>query len=188
MSRGLSATWTSALSSNQFRLATLVSIEFSPSDILRLTDYGVDLSYSGDTYGNSANLIDIGDVTETGALKVNEMTIALTGSDPNALYVSAFLNNNHVNCRMLIYRALIDANDAVLDVFTFFDGRISNFEIADSATESAISITAASHWADFEKVRCRRTNLNSQQSFFPSDVGMEYAHIVTKDLRWGRES
>jgi hypothetical protein len=187
MSRGLSATWTSALSSNQFRLATLVSIEFS-SSTLRLTDYGASLSYGGNTYANSANLIEIGDVTETGALKVNEMTVTLTGSDPSAIYISAFLNNNYVNSRMLIYRALVDASDAILDVFTFFDGRISNFEIGDSETESTISVTAASHWADFEKVRCRRTNLNSQQSFFPGDLGMEYAHVVTKDLRWGRES
>lgn len=182
MSRGLSTTWTNALNDNQFRLATLLRIQLSTE--LRLTDYGADLTYSSLTYGNSADVIDISDVTETGALKVNEMNITLTGADRS--YIAAFLSNNFINERLLIYRALVAANDTVSDVFTFFDGRITAFNIADSGYRSEIVISAASHWVDFDKVRCRRTNLKSQQSFFSADVGMEYAHIKTKDLRWGR--
>ena len=183
MSRGLSSTWTNALNDNQFRLATLIRIQLSTE--LRLTDYGSTISYGSLSYENSADVIDIGDVTETGALKVNEMNITLVGADRT--YIAAFLNNNYINERLLIYRALMTSGGAVSDAFTFFDGRITSFNISDSNENSEIAISAASHWVDFDKVRCRRTNLKSQQSFFYADVGLEYAHVVTKDLRWGRK-
>lgn len=184
MSRGLSTTWTNALDDNQFQLATLIDIEFST--VLRITDYGQTLTYNSNSYGNSANVIDIGDVRETGALKVNSMSIRLTGA--NQTYISAFLQNDYINRRLHVRRALITGTNTVADVFTFFDGRITGFDIGDSTTDSEISIDAASHWADFEKIRCRRTNLKSQQSFFPNDVGFQYAHNKIKDLRWGRKS
>lgn len=186
MSRGLSATWTAALDDNQFRLATLIRIVFSASSEINLTDYGVDLTHNTVNYINSADVIEIGDVTETGALKVNEMSISLTGADRT--YIAAFFNNDYVNAPITIRRALIDSSDQVSDTFIFFDGKISSFTISDNDYRSEIIVSAASHWADFDKVRCRRTNLKSQQSFFPNDDGMEYAHVVTKDLRWGRKS
>lgn len=186
MSRGLSTTWTTALDDNQFRLATLIRIVFGPSAEINLTDYGSDITHNTVNYINSEDVIEIGDVTETGALKVNEMTIALTGADRT--YIAAFFNNDYVNAPITIRRALMNSSDQVLDTFVFFDGKISSFQINDSDYESRLEVTAASHWVDFDKVRCRRTNLKSQQSFFPNDLGLEYSHIKTKDLRWGRKA
>lgn len=184
MSRGLSTTWTTALDDNQFRLATLVEIHFST--VLYLTDYGVDLTYNAQSYSNSADIIEIGDVKETGALKVNSMALTLSGADQT--YISAFLQNDYINTRLLVRRALISASDTVSDVFTFFDGRITGFDIVDDTRESGITIEAASHWIDFEKVKCRRTNHKQQQSYFSTDLGFEYAHNKVKDLRWGRKA
>ena len=184
MSRGLSSTWTTALDDNQFRLATLIEIHFST--VLYLTDYGVDLTYNANSYTNSADIIDIGDVREAGALKVNSMNISLSGADQT--YIAAFLQNDYINIRLLVRRALIDSSNLVSDVFTFFDGRITGFDIIDTRSESEISIEAASHWVDFEKIRCRRTNHKTQQSFISTDDGFEYAHNKVKDLRWGRKS
>ncbi len=186
MSRGLSTTWTNALDDNQFRLATLITIDFGGGSSFNLTDYGVNLTHNTVSYINSADVIEIGDVTESGALKVNEMSISLTGADRT--YIAAFFNNDYINAPIVIRRALVSASDTVQATFVFFDGLISSFQIADDTRSSTIEITAASHWVDFDKIRCRRTNLNSQQSFFSTDLGFEYAHIVTKDLRWGRKA
>lgn len=187
MSRGLSTAWTNRLSTNNFRLATLITIDFGGGSAFNLTDFGVDLTHNTVSYINSADVIEIGDVTESGALKVNEMTISLTGADRT--YIAAFFNNDYINAQIKILRAIInEASDTVSDTYVFFDGRISAFQIVDEGRNSTIEISAASHWVDFDKVRCRRTNLNSQQSFFSTDEGFEYAHIVTKDLRWGRKA
>lgn len=186
MSRGLSTTWTNALDDNQFKLATLIDIELSST--FRLTDYGASLTYNTNTYANSQNLIDIAEAKETGALKVNSMAITLTGADSSQAYIAAFLGGDYINKRLLLRRALVNASNVVQDVFTYFDGRITGFDIVDSTTETNVTVEAASHWVDFDKIRCRRTNLKSQQSFFPNDIGFEYAHNKVKDLRWGRKS
>jgi len=186
VSRGLSTTWTNALDDNQFKLATLIDIELSST--FRLTDYGASLTYNTNTYANSQNLIDIAEAKETGALKVNSMAITLTGADSSQAYIAAFLGGDYINKRLLLRRALVNASNVVQDVFTYFDGRITGFDIVDSTTETNLTVEAASHWVDFDKIRCRRTNLKSQQSFFPNDVGFEYAHNKVKDLRWGRKS
>jgi len=185
MSRGLSSTITTALASNGFRLATLVTINVGTS-VYYLTDYGVDLTdTNSQVYQDGANVIEIADVTETGALKVNSFELVLTGA--NQAFISAFLQNDYIDKQVLVRRALVDANDTVDDSFLFFDGRIVSFQIEDTERESNISLSIASHWADFEKIKNRRTNLNSQQVYFPNDIGFEYASKITKDLRWGRE-
>jgi hypothetical protein len=47
-------------------------------------------------------------------------------------------------------------------------------------------LTIVSHWADFEKKSGRQTNNNSQQRFFNTDVGMDFASQTVLDIKWGR--
>jgi hypothetical protein len=51
---------------------------------------------------------------------------------------------------------------------------------------SNVTITAASHWSDFNKKSGRRTNHNSQQIFFNGDKGFEFAPKIMRDLKWGK--
>ena len=185
MSRGLSSGITDALASNGFRLATLIYIEVGNS-VYRMTDFGVDLTdLDLQFYTSSADVIDIASVSETGALKVNSFDLVLSGA--NQAFISAFLQNDYIDKRALIKRAVVSPQNEVTGSFVFFDGRISSFKIEDSESDSKISISIASHWSDFEKVNNRKTNLNSQKVHFPSDLGFEYASKVVKDLRWGRK-
>jgi len=185
VTRGLSSTITTALASNGFRLATLVEINVGSSTFY-LTDYGVSLTDTdARPYTHGADIIEIDGVTESGALKVNSFTLTLTGADKT--YISAFLQNDYIDKRVLIKRAIVDATDTVTASFVFFDGRIVTYQVQDNDQSSEISLDIASHWADFEKIKNRRTNLNSQQVYFPSDMGFQYASKITKDLRWGRK-
>lgn len=186
MSRGLGTSITSALATNNFRLATLIKINIG-SGALYLTDYGVSLTdVDAQVYPDSANVIEVGNASETGALKINSLTLTLTGA--NQAFIAAFLQNAYIDKQVIIKRAIVDANDNVTDSFVFFDGRIVTYSIEDTERDSVINIDIASHWADFEKLKNRRTNLNSQQVYFPDDLGFEYASAVVKDLRWGRKS
>ena len=130
--------------------------------------------------------MDISDIQEAGALKSDEMTITFSGAG-SRWAPALFLNDSRFNDLVQIKRAVV-GSDGVIDAeFQFYRGRIKSFAISDSGTESEVAVNVASHWADFEKVNCRRTNLKSQQYYFSSDLGFEYAHVIVEDLRWGRE-
>lgn len=185
MSRGLASNITTELAKGGFSLATLIQLNVGSSTIY-MTDFGVALTDT-DTqqYPDGANLIEIDNVTESGALKVNTFSLKLTGA--NQAFISLFLSNDYIDKQVLIKRALVNSSNSVINSFLFFDGRIVSYQIDDSEIDSSITIDIASHWADFEKINNRRTNLNSQQVHFPDDLGFEYASKITKDLRWGRK-
>ena len=52
--------------------------------------------------------------------------------------------------------------------------------------DTEIIYTLVSHWADFEKISGRKTNPTSQQRFFSTDVGMDFASQTVLDIKWGR--
>lgn len=185
MSRSINATTKAALATDGFRFATLIRIDFTT--ILYFTDYGSDLTVSGlGTFTDSAHFIEISSVKESGGLKVNNLSIQLSGVEQS--YVSIFLQQDYMDRRFRIWRAVIDENDNVIGApFMFFDGRIAGFSIEDTERESIVNVEVASHWRDFEKIVNRKTNHNSQQVNFSGDMGFEFASKMVKDLRWGRK-
>lgn len=185
MSRSINSTTKTALSTDGFRLATLLRIDFST--IVYLTDYGNDLTVTGlGTFSSSAHLLEISSVTESGALKVNTLNLQMSGVEQS--YISIFLQQDYMDRQVRIWRAVIDSNDSVVGApFLYFDGRIVGFDIEDNKNDSVIDIEIASHWRDFEKIVNRKTNHNSQQVHFPGDMGFEFASKIVKDLRWGRK-
>ncbi len=64
--------------------------------------------------------------------------------------------------------------------------RIENFNVEEDDNSSTVSISVASHWADFEKQKGRKTNTGSQKLHFPNDVGFDYASQAIQDIKWGR--
>ena len=81
----------------------------------------------------------------------------------------------------------LDSSNAIIaDPVLLYSGNIDTFQIDESETESTVILTVVSHWADFEKKSGRQTNNNSQQRFFNTDVGMEFASQTVLDIKWGR--
>ena len=112
----------------------------------------------------------------------------ITELEKDDIRLTLFLTNDHVNRQVNFRKALVDDDGAVIgDSILAFDGRITRFEIKESSRTSEITIEVASHWADFEKTAGRLTNTNSQQRFFPNDLGFAYAANTIRDLRWGRK-
>ena len=178
MPRGLDAATKSALASDGFSLAMLV--EFGFSTPIRVTDWHYALSYDGNSYTSSGNLLSIDDVKETSELRVNEMTIVLSGADQT--YIAQFLNNNYIAIPVSIVFMLVDA-EKYINAFT---GQITGFSAEEDNGESEIKVNIASHWKDFEKAEGRHTNEGSQNRFFPSDDGFQFTDDADRDIAWGR--
>jgi len=184
MTRLINAATLAALESDSFNIATLVQIDFS--SVLRLTDWGRSVTALSNTWDSSGHFMGIGDVTESAELRVNDLSLTLSGVEQ--AYVAIFLGNNYIDVPITVYRAILDDSDSVIGApILIFDGILTGYQIEDTDTESKVTVKMASHWKDFEKENGRRTNHNSQQLYFAGDLGFEFAAKSIKDLKWGRK-
>jgi hypothetical protein len=184
MPRGLNSTLKTELAKDGFRLCNLIYIDVGSG--IRLTDYAHDITYSSNTYSVSDHVLNVGEPKESRELRVNTMSLSLSGVEQT--YISLFLSSDYVNRQILVQKAAIAADGSIVGApFIAFDGRLTRFEVTERKTSSEVIVEAASHWADFDKKSGRLTNNNSQQQYFPGDVGFEYAANTIRDLKWGRK-
>lgn len=183
MSRAISADTIAELAKDSFNLATLFRLDFSTPIII--TDWPRNLTVGGIEYVSSPHFQEAGSPTESAQLRVNSLNIVFSGVEQS--YVSIFLGQSYMGVRARMWKATLDDSDGVIgEPIMVFNGRIVNFGISDTDTDSQVEVELASHWKDFEKVNGRKTNHNSQQAHFPGDMGFEFAAKTVKDIKWGR--
>ena len=203
MSRGLTPATITHLNNNSdsLRMITLVKMYFTDAGS-NMTDYGsridADITGAVETYAPTEFIIEFGEVSESSVLHVGDMDLTLTAADKT--YLNYALADAYFNTRVVVARAFV--NDTVSSSggayevtggtiigspWTLFDGRIRNYGLDERGDDSEVTFNITSHWVDFEKVNCRRTNKASQQRYFPTDSGMNWAADAIKELRWGRK-
>jgi len=166
-----------------FNTAHLIYLGFNTP--VYLCDYAHDLTYDSDDYESGGQLLNVASITEEAAIRVGSVTIGLTSV--HQATIATLLSQHVTNKRAIIYRAFIDDDGVVIgNPIMVYDGRITHYNIRDTEETSQVTITLASHWADFELKAGRKTNDSSQQMFFANDLGMEFSGLMTKDIRWGR--
>jgi hypothetical protein len=166
------------------------------------TDFAHDLTYTSatsggsQTYSESLFITGMSDVVETATLKVGKISIQVSGAD-NA-DIETMLNDTIVNKRLVVYRAYINEDGAFESgsPYMFFDGNVESYSIKESPKDSAITITVATHYANFLQTNGRSTNPNSQHSktfynntsqYFADDRGMDFSSSMVRDIKWGQE-
>ena len=183
MSRPINSATIAELAKDSFITAHLVKIDFETA--VYLTECPQNLGYSGNTYNSSSALKGISSVTETSEVQVGAVSITLSGVSQE--YISILLSQTYIDRQVTVQRVLLGNDYSIIgDPILIYDGRIQSFSITDNSDTSTVSIMASSHWADFEKKAGRRTNHNSQQIYFPGDLGFEFAPNTVRDLKWGR--
>ena len=183
MTRTIDAATVTALSSDSIRMANLIQMDFSP--VVRITDWHRELSLLSETWESSGHILNISSATETAELRINSVSLTLSGVDQT--FLSLFLNNNYHDIRVRRYKAFLDSSEAIIGApVMVFDGRISDFGLDENEGQSNIEIVVASHWANYDAKNGRRSNHNSQQKHFPGDDGFEFAADTVEDIKWGR--
>ena len=188
MTRTLTTAVKNELLTNEIRPVHLLTIGFSTP--VNLTDNSFDLtssiSGSSKTYTASPFLVSVPSFTEETDVTKTSLNINLSGADQT--FISTCLNENIVNDSVEIFRGLLNSsNGLIADPLLLYSGNIETFQISESQTDSSVTLTVVSHWADFDKKSGRQTNNNSQQRFFNTDVGMDFASQTVLDIKWGRE-
>jgi hypothetical protein len=183
MTRSLSGTLTTELATNAINPVDLVYLGVSTGTYY--TDHYKDLVFNSNTYVASSLFLGLSEVTESSEVSVNSLSLRFTGADQTI--ISLFLNNDYMDKPVNVYRGFLNSSQALIaDPFLLFEGRIENFNIEDDVTSSSVLISVASHWADFDKVRTRKTNTNSQKIYFPNDKGFDFASRSVREIKWGR--
>ena len=183
MARLINAATITALQSDSIRFAHLVQFDFIES--ARLTDNFHAVTIGANTFDPVGNLLSIGQPQETQELRVGTIQITLSGVEQS--YVSVFLTQDYINRRVRIWKAVLnDSGQVIGDPILTFDGQITGYGIRDNENDSVITVSCASHWADFERKANRLTNTKSQQYFFPTDTGFRFAANTVKDIKWGK--
>ena len=196
-SRGLGNTITDELAKDKITYIDLLELHFDSSDggTQFFTNGQFSPQVSTTTSGGSQTFNATGQflsyemVKETEAAKVNEINIVMSGiyaSGSNTV-VSILLNKNYVERRVVIHRQFLNTNGTLLgSPVMIFDGELKNFTIQETEQDSTITMKSASVFFNFEDSNGRRTTETNQLRYFPSDRGMEFASVTTKDIRWGR--
>lgn len=183
MTRSLTGSLITELATNKLNPVELIYVGVSTG--FYYTDHYKDISYNGNTYVASSLFLGLSEVTESSEVAVNSLTLKFTGADQ--AIISLVLNNDYMDKVVNVYRGFLnDSQTLISDPFLLFEGRIENFNIDEDETSSSVLISVASHWADFDKVKTRKTNTNSQKLYFPNDKGFDYASQSVREIKWGR--
>ena len=181
MSRGLSTALKNELATQSIKPIILLEILFPTPQ--RLTNHYKDITHNSNTYSASSHFLSITNKAENAELDVSNFTVELSAVD--SAFTSIVLNNNVSNDEVNIDIAFLDSTDAIIDTFNYNKGFIESFGI--DTKNGALGLNCTSHFADFSRVAGRKTNTGSQQVYFSTDEGMEFASLTMKDILWGRK-
>ena len=181
MPRSLSTALQTQVSSTATKTAFLVELNLSST--IRLTDWYSNVTYDSNSYEAGGSFLTVDSTIETGQLEVNEVNIGFSNvtNQVRSLVQDGAFTDKTVD----IYLAYFNTNETIVGAINYFTGQIRNVSINETINSSVLSMTVASHWANWNLTKGRHYSDESQQSFSSGDKGLEYATQVKSDVRWG---
>ena len=181
MPRSLSTALQTQVSSTETKTAFLVELNLSST--IRLTDWYSNVTYDSNSYEAGGSFLTVDSVTETGQLQVDEINLGFSNITNE---VRSFVQDGAFTDKTVeIYIAYFDANETIVGAINYFTGQIRNVAISENIDNSGLSMTVASHWANWNLTKGRHFTDESQQAFSTGDKGFEFATQVKSDVRWG---
>ena len=181
MPRSLSTALQAQVSSTATKTAFLVELGLSTT--IRLTNWYSVVNYDSHDYEPGGSFLTVDSTTETGQLQVDEINLGfsnITDQVRSLVQDGAFTDKT-----VEIYLAYFDESEALVGAINYFTGQIRNVVVSETIESSVLSMTVASHWANWNLTKGRHYSDESQQSFSSGDRGFEFATQVKNDVRWG---
>ena len=193
MSRNLDSSLETKLAGRSLFAVDLVELHLTTPLYFTTTNIDIDFDSATapdagtNTYLAQGQFLYYGNIVESSDLRIGQVDLTFTAVDTTT--VALLINNNYMNKRVVIYRAVLDSDYSFTsnDVFTVFDGTIMNYSIRESEGTATVTMTVSSQFADFERTNGRKTNPASQNVHFSTDKGMDFSTQIVKDIKWGRK-
>lgn len=156
------------------------------SGTVRFTDAARDVTQWGNTFSGVGSWIAFETIEESSDLQINSVKISLNCGTSSV--ISLILAERLGNAPLSIWRGYFDATGAVIaDPVLIFKGRSDASQLTEDpdSGSASITITAVSHFVDFDRVAGRRTNHAEQQKLHPGDTCFRFvAALVEKVIKW----
>jgi hypothetical protein len=192
MSRNIKPALQTKLADRRVFVCDLIELHLQTP--LFFTTTNINLNYNSPTSPDSSEteylaqgqFLGYGRINESADLRVGTLELTFTAVD--STMVAVIFNNVYINKRVVIYRAILDADYSFTDndVFLTFDGFITGYNINEEDRSATLVLECSSQFADFERTNGRRSNPASQNREFPNDRGMDFSPQIVKDIKWGR--
>ena len=181
MPRSLSTALQTQVSSTATKTAFLVELNLSST--IRLTDWYSNVTYDSNSYEAGGSFLTVDSTTETGQLQVDEINIAFSNVTDQVR--SLVQDGSFTDKTVEIYLAYFNSDESIVGAINFFTGQVRKVVIQENLNDTSLSMTVASHWANWNLTKGRHYSDESQQSFSAGDRGFEFATQVKSDVRWG---
>lgn len=181
MARGLGSSLNTELANDSLKFCFLFELLLSTT--YRITDNDFAVTYNSNTYTPSNKIVSLDGTSETGELKIEEISLSLSNVD--STFRTIFQAGDYIDNKVNIYLAAFDNTDAFVDAFVYFSGFVKTAEITESTNNSVINITLANHFSNWNLKKGRHFTDESQQNTYSGDKGMEFTHLTKQDIRWG---
>lgn len=188
MSRGVASATATELATRSFNIVNLLEFKDIGGSNTYLTDAPVDISYNSQSYLSTKGMMGVGDITEEDSIKIETIEITLSGVESSN--VKLFLDYDYIDRRVLIHRAVIGDNHAIIgSPILVFDGRLDQPRLTEDwkGQTATLAVTATSHWADFEAQSGRHSNPTEQKLLYSGDTFFDKATENQKDVKWGKD-
>ncbi len=181
--RNLSAAALAVIESGDIRPLDLVKIEYDDATVAVHSGVGT-LVYDGVSFLGVGQYGGISSVSEDNELQAANVTLALSGVDPNL--ISQALGTDWQGRLCTIYRAFLDSSYAVIiDPIVIFKGRLDQQNITMGST-ARIDVVVENLTSDWQRSRVARFNNAEQQRRFAGDKGLQFVEQATdKPIYWG---
>ena len=145
------------------------------------------MNHNGLRFTALGHLLGFEGVEETTDLQITTATVSLSAVD-QAL-ISSVLQYEYIDRTLEIWRCFFDEDEQLIpDPVKIFEGRMDEPVISDDPDSGTmtVSLSATSHFSDFERRPGRHTNHQEQQAHFLGDKFFEFVGSIDKDITWGR--
>jgi len=182
MSRDISSVLLNALDDDVINPFFAIELLFDSPNTLRFWTGAGDLSYQGNTWIGSGNLISISAIEEGSDLSVKGAT--LTFSSITSEIISLALAEPYQGRVCNIYLGVTSDETALTQLFSGYMDQMSISENPDSAV---IELTIENKLIDLERPRISRYTSAYQKSVYAGDLGLDFIEdLQDKEIVWGR--
>lgn len=188
MSRDIGAVLQGAVDDDIIYPFFAVELLFDGEQTLRLWTGNSVLSYQGNDWLGTGQLLQIDTVEETSEIAAKGATLTLSGIPTEVLALS--LSEPYQGRVANVYFGLHIEGETTTDSMTkIFSGYMDQMNIEEKPEGSTVVLSVENRLIDLERLRTARYTSGYQKSIYPNDKGLDFVEdLQDKQIYWGRNN